>query len=78
MGGATSSLINLLVNLFVGLAIGANVLTVCQLPAFHHVEFVYASYPVTWMITTAAHIICYAVITKKIKKSIEAESLRAS
>lgn len=54
------------------------ILTVCQLPAFHHVEFVYASYPVTWLITTAAHIICYAVITKKIKKSIEAEPLTAS
>ena len=47
------------------------ILTVCQLPAFHHVEFVYASYPVTWAITTTAHIICYAIITKKIKKSIE-------
>lgn len=47
------------------------ILTVCQLPAFHHVEFVYASYPVTWIITTTAHIICYVIITKKIKKSIE-------
>ncbi len=47
------------------------ILTVCQLPAFHHVEFVYASYPVTWAITTTAHIICYVIITKKIKKSIE-------
>ncbi len=47
------------------------ILTVCQLPAFHHVEYVYASYPVTWAITAAAHIICYASITKKIKKSVE-------
>ncbi len=47
------------------------ILTVCQLPAFHHVEFVYASYPVTWVITTTVHTICYVVITKKIKKSIE-------
>ena len=49
------------------------ILTVCRLPAFHHVEFVYASYPVTWAITTAAHIICYVIITKKIKKSIESQ-----
>ena len=47
------------------------ILTVCRLPAFHHVEYVYASYPVTWAITVAAHIVCYAIITKKIKKSIE-------
>ena len=47
------------------------ILTVCQLPAFHHIEFVYASYPVTWAITAAAHIVCYIIITKKIKKSIE-------
>lgn len=47
------------------------ILTVCQLPAFHHVEYVYASYPVTWAITATAHVICYIIITKKIKKSIE-------
>ena len=50
------------------------ILTVCQLPAFHHVEYVYASYPVTWAITAAAHIVCYIIITKKIKKSIELKS----
>ena len=47
------------------------ILTVCRLPAFHHIEFVYASYPVTWAITATAHIICYVIITKKLKKSIE-------
>ena len=42
------------------------ILTVCQLPAFHHIEYVYVSYPVTWIITTAAHIVCYVIIRKKL------------
>lgn len=43
----------------------------CSMPAFHHVEYVYASYPVTWLITLTAHIICYAVIMRKLKKRPE-------
>ena len=49
------------------------ILTVCQMPAYHYAELVYASYPVTWVITGVAHIICYAIITKKIKKTIESK-----
>ena len=47
------------------------ILTVCQMPAYHYPELVYASYPVTWAITATVHIICYVIITKKIKKTIE-------
>lgn len=47
------------------------ILTVCQLPAFHHIEYVYVSYPVTWIITTAAHVLCYVIIRRKMKKTVE-------
>ncbi len=47
------------------------ILTVCQMPEYHYPELVYVSYPVTWAITAVAQIICYVIITKKIKKTIE-------
>ena len=49
------------------------ILTVCQMPAYHYAELVYVSYPVSWAITAVANIICYAIITKKIKKTIESK-----
>lgn len=47
------------------------ILTVCQLPAFHHIEYVYMSYPVTWAITTAAHVVCYVIVRRKIQKTVD-------
>ena len=49
------------------------ILTICQMPAYHYPELVYASYPVTWIITAAAHTACYVIITKKLKKTIESK-----
>ena len=47
--------------------------TFCQMPQFHHVEYVYMSYIVTWTITATAHIICYTVVMKKKRKQLELE-----
>lgn len=47
--------------------------TFCQMPQFHHVEYVYMSYIVTWTITATAHIICYMVVMKKKRKQLELE-----
>ena len=38
--------------------------TIFQIPAFHSVETVYISYPITWIITSAAHFACYLYIRK--------------
>lgn len=34
------------------------------------IDMLYMVYPVTWIITTSAHIICYLIVRKKIRKSI--------
>ncbi len=42
--------------------------TIVQIPRFHTIEMVYASYPVTWIITLTAHIICFAWAIKQAEK----------
>ena len=39
--------------------------TIVQIPRFHTVKMVYMSYPVTWIITLTAHLICFAWAIKK-------------
>lgn len=39
--------------------------TVFRIAAFHTVTVIYLSYPVTWFITTAIHLLCYGFIMKK-------------
>lgn len=42
--------------------------TVFQMEQFHSVETIYISYPITWTITFATHLICFAVVRKKLGK----------
>ena len=42
--------------------------TAFQIPAFHTCRTVFLSYPISWAITFAAHVVCFFVILKKIKK----------
>lgn len=42
--------------------------TVFQIAEYHNVSTVYISYPITWGMTLLAHVICFAVIWRKIKK----------
>ncbi len=42
--------------------------TVFQLPAFHSIDMLYITYPISWGITFAAHTICFIVVRKKLKK----------
>lgn len=45
--------------------------TVFQIPKYHLVTTVYASYPISWIITFSVHVICFAVVyRKKIKPLI--------
>ncbi len=36
---------------------------------YHTLEMLYISYPVTWVITTLAHLICFIIIRKRLPKS---------
>lgn len=42
--------------------------TVFQIPQFHCIETVYYTYPLSWILTFAAHAICFAVIRSRLKK----------
>lgn len=44
--------------------------TVFQIPEFHTVQVVYLSYPITWIITLSAHIVCYCLIKRHLRKQI--------
>lgn len=41
--------------------------TVFQIPAFHRVETVFYSYPISWIITALIHFICFMCVRKRIK-----------
>lgn len=42
--------------------------TVFQIPEFHTTRTVYLSYPMSWAITLAVHIICYVVVWRRLKR----------
>lgn len=42
--------------------------TVFQIDAFHTIETVYIIYPISWIITSIAHIITFIIVRKKIEK----------
>ena len=44
--------------------------TVFQIPAYHTVNIVYLSYPITWIITLSVHIICFVLIRRKQMQSV--------
>ncbi len=43
--------------------------TIFQLPQFHTIEILYVSYPVSWFLTSATHIVCFLVAIQKLKKT---------
>ncbi len=43
-----------------------------RIPAYHTIQTVYISYPVSWTITVLAHLICYAVCMKRLKRRMAA------
>lgn len=44
------------------------IFTFFRMEAFHTITSLYMTYPVTWIITGAAHIICFVIIRKKLAK----------
>ncbi|WP_455581782.1 MATE family efflux transporter [Dysosmobacter sp.] len=51
--------------------------TLFQHPAFHTIETVYWSYPISWVITFLAHVACYLWAMRRLKRHLEALPLRA-
>lgn len=45
--------------------------TVFQIPQFHTIQTVFVSYPATWSITLAAHMVCYYFIRKQVRKKYQ-------
>ena len=44
------------------------IFTIFQIPMFHKIEMLYYSYPISWIITFTAQLICFVISYKKIKK----------
>lgn len=42
--------------------------TVFQIEQFHTIEVIYISYPISWILTTLVHFICFAVVRRKLAK----------
>ena len=42
--------------------------TVFQIDRFHVPETIYLSYPITWIITIAAHAVCYIIVKRKLDR----------
>ncbi len=45
--------------------------TVFQIPEYHYIETVYISYPITWFLTFAAHVICYIWARGRVRRKYE-------
>lgn len=41
--------------------------TIFQLEPFHTIEMVYITYPVSWILTFCAHLVCYVIVRRKLK-----------
>lgn len=53
--------------------------TIFQQPAFHSIQTVYWSYPITWIVTFLTHLICYFWAMHRLKRRLEQEkTLRAN
>ncbi len=44
------------------------VVTVFQIPRFNKIETIYLSYPLSWAITFCAHVICFIIVEKSVRK----------
>ncbi len=46
----------------------AYIFTLFRLPMFHSLQSLFASYPISWILTFFAEVICYAVVRKRMKR----------
>lgn len=48
--------------------------TVFQIPAYHTIETVYWSYPISWLLTGAAHFVCIFFAMRHLRRSLATET----
>ena len=54
-------------------ACGTRVIWILTVFAAHHsLEVLYLSYPISWFLTAAAHIVCYIIVRRKFDKKVKA------
>ena len=41
------------------------IFTLFQMPMFHETRFLYITYPISWVVTFLAHVICYIIVKRK-------------
>lgn len=51
------------------------ILTIFQMPAFHTVEMLFLTYPLTWVVTLCGHIITFFIARKKLREQAVARKL---
>ena len=51
--------------------------TVFQIPAYHCIQTVYVSYPITWIITSAAHLVCFLAVMRRVQRHFDLEGTPA-
>lgn len=44
--------------------------TIFKMDAFHHIETVYLTYPISWIMTFSAHVVCFIFIKKRLNKRL--------
>ncbi|MBQ3823873.1 MAG: MATE family efflux transporter [Clostridia bacterium] len=49
------------------------IFTVFQMPEYHKLEVLYFSYPMSWIITFIAHLICYIFVLQSVKNKLRAD-----
>lgn len=51
------------------------IMTIFQMPAFHTVEMLFLTYPVTWIVTLSGHIVTFFIARKKLREQAVARQL---
>ena len=52
--------------------------TIFQMPAFHSIQMLYWSYPITWILTFSAHLVCYLWAMKKLRRHLLNDEIPAA
>jgi putative MATE family efflux protein len=52
-----------------------NVFNISGFEQYHSLEWLYATYPISWAITSLGHVICYSIVSKKAFKKCEEAKL---
>lgn len=49
--------------------------TIFKMEEFHHIETVYLTYPISWIMTFSAHVVSFIIIKKKINRKLQLQKV---